>query len=133
VIWAKKYLPRKNKGFRQPILNSRIFIEYYYQLESLTMSLKKVGKPQNALFIRFSPINANSQRTPAECRFDRDRYRFFVRAIALHVEKCDRLFLGRRSLVDEVISVFWECDRWLILWLVRSLLGFWECDRRLIW
>jgi hypothetical protein len=70
VIWAKKYLPRKNKGFRQPILNSRIFIEYHYQLESLTMSLKKVGKPQNALFIRFSPINANSQKTPAECRLD---------------------------------------------------------------
>jgi hypothetical protein len=32
------------------------------------MSLKKMEKPQNALFTRISPINIDSQKTPAECR-----------------------------------------------------------------
>ena len=27
VFWAKKYLPRKNEGFRDPILNSKFSIE----------------------------------------------------------------------------------------------------------
>ena len=44
VFWAKKYLPRKSEGFRDPILNSKFFIESYYQLINLTMSLKKAKK-----------------------------------------------------------------------------------------
>jgi len=60
VIWAKKYLQRKNEGFRNSILNSKIFIENYYQLINLTMSLKKAGKPQYALYIKVSSINAES-------------------------------------------------------------------------
>jgi hypothetical protein len=35
------------------------------------MSLKKTGKSQNAFSIRIFPINADSQKTPAECRFHR--------------------------------------------------------------
>ena len=27
VFWAKKYLPRKSEGFRDPILNSKFFVE----------------------------------------------------------------------------------------------------------
>jgi hypothetical protein len=27
VFWAKKYLPRKSEGFRDPILNSKFFIK----------------------------------------------------------------------------------------------------------
>jgi hypothetical protein len=46
VIWAKKYLPRKNEGFSEFILSSSIFIEYYYQLIDLTMSLKKMKNPK---------------------------------------------------------------------------------------
>lgn len=34
------------------------------------MSLKKIEKSQNALSIRVSPINTDSQKTPAECRFE---------------------------------------------------------------
>ena len=34
------------------------------------MSLKKTGKSQNAFSIRIFPINADSQKTPAECRLD---------------------------------------------------------------
>jgi hypothetical protein len=60
VIWAKKYLPRENEGFRNSILNSKIFIENYYQLINLTMSLKKTGKLQYALYIKVSSINAES-------------------------------------------------------------------------
>jgi hypothetical protein len=34
------------------------------------MSLKKTGKSQNAFSIRIFPINADSQKTPAECRLN---------------------------------------------------------------
>jgi hypothetical protein len=68
VIWAKKYLPRKNEGFREHILNSKIFIEYHHQLINLTMSLKKIEELQNALQINVSSINTESQKKPAECR-----------------------------------------------------------------
>ena len=68
VFWAKKYLPRKNEGFRDSILNSKFFIEYYSQLSDLKMSLKKAGKLQDVLFVRISLINTESQKTPAECR-----------------------------------------------------------------
>ena len=37
------------------------------------MSLKKAEKPQDVLYIKVASINTESQKTPAECRFQINR------------------------------------------------------------
>ena len=41
------------------------------------MSLKKAEKPQDVLYIKVASINTESQKTPAECRFESENYRFY--------------------------------------------------------